>query len=463
MNDSLITRASDRPHRVVIIGGGFAGLNAAIALKRSPGEVVLIDRRNFHLFQPLLYQVATGSLSPANISAPLRSVLRKQKNCRCIMGNVTGFDPENKLVLMDGGQIYYDTLIVAAGSRHSYFGHNEWEAVAPGLKTIEDATEIRGKIFSAFEFAEREANLEDQVAWMNFVIVGGGPTGVELAGAVSEISRHSLKSDFRRISSTNAKIFLIEAAPKILGMYPDNLSQSAIKQLENLGVNVKTGTMVTDIQNDHVKLRCNDKEEILPTRTVLWAAGVQASPLGKCLSDSTGCKIDRPGLLEVQADCSIPGYPDIFVIGDMARYLHDEKLKPLPGVAPVAIQQGKFVAKLITAKIKGKELPKFSYTDYGKMATIGKAAAVADLGEKLKFTGFLAWMMWLFIHLFQIVSFRNRILVLMQWAWHYISYDCSARLITGFSSQTMLPKADIAQPEKANDGPLPVPEASRSS
>lgn len=447
MNDSMIMRQPARPHRVVIVGGGFAGLNAARALKRSPVEVVLIDKRNFHLFQPLLYQVATGSLSPANISAPLRSVLNQQKNCRCIMGNVTGFDPDNKFVFMDGGQIYYDTLIVAAGSKHSYFGRNEWESLAPGLKTIEDATEIRARIYSAFEFAEREANTEDLAVWLNFVIVGGGPTGVELAGALTEIARHSLKHDFRRISSTNAKIYLVEAAPKVLGMYPDDLSASALKQLEKLGVIVRLNAMVTDIQSDHVMLRVNGQEERLPTRTVLWAAGVQASPLGKLLADATGAKIDRPGLLEVAADCSIPGFPDIYVIGDMARYLHDEKLKPLPGIAPVAIQQGKFVAKLITARIKKQALPTFKYKDYGKMATIGKAAAVADLGGRMKFTGFLAWMMWLFIHLMEIVSFRNRMLVLLQWSSHYLSYDRSARLITGLNTQALLPKAQVSQSE----------------
>lgn len=454
MNDSLILRQNNRPHRVVIIGGGFAGLKAARALRKAPVEVVLIDKRNFHLFQPLLYQVATGSLSPANISAPLRSILSHQKNCRCIMGNVTGVDPDNKMVIMDGGQIYYDSLIVAAGASHSYFGHNEWEEVAPGLKTIEDATEIRARIYSAFEFAERESDPADTAEWLNFVIVGAGPTGVELAGAVAEIARNSLKHDFRRISSTHAKIYLVEAGPKVLGMYTDDLSQSALKQLQKIGVIVRLNTMVTDITRSYVTLKHDGQEDRMPTRTVLWAAGVQASPLGRLLAEKTGAKVDRPGLIEVAADCSIPGHPDIFVIGDMARYLHDEKLKPLPGVAPVAVQQGAFVAKVITSRIQKTSPPTFKYKDYGKMATIGRAAAVADLGKNLKFSGFLAWMMWLFIHMMEIVSFRNRLLVLLQWGWHYLSYDRAARLITGDDTHTPLPKTQVAHSETA---PTPQP------
>lgn len=425
----MTSSTASEPHRVVIVGGGFGGLNAAMALKRAPVSVTLIDRRNFHLFQPLLYQVATGGLSPANIAAPLRWILRRQKNCEVVMAEVVGFDLENRRVHTDGDDVPYDTLIVAAGSRHSYFGHNEWADLAPGLKTIEDATDVRRRVFSAFEHAEQEHDPAVRRAFLNFAIVGGGPTGVELAGALGEIARHSLTQDFRHIDPADANITIVEAGPRVLGSYSEDLSVKALAALNKLGVTVRTGTMVTDITPLDVELKSSVGVERWPTRTVLWAAGVQASPLAKALSHAAGCVGDRAGRLVVERDASLPGFPNVFVLGDMASYTGADG-KQLPGVAPVAIQQGQFVGKLIKARLAGKPLPVFKYFDYGSLATIGRSAAVAQFG-KLKFSGFLAWVMWLFIHLMKIVNFRNRLLVLMQWAWNYISYDRAARLITG--------------------------------
>jgi NADH dehydrogenase len=422
-------RAASEPHRVVIVGGGFAGLNAAMALRRAPVSVTLIDRRNFHLFQPLLYQVATGGLSPANIAAPLRWILRRQKNCQVVLAEVVGFDLEARRVLTSGDDVPFDSLIVAAGARHSYFGHPEWAPLAPGLKTIEDATDIRRRVFSAFEHAEWEHDPALRRAWLNFAIVGAGPTGVELAGALAEIAREALTDDFRHINPADANITLIEAGPRVLGAYAEVLSAKAQASLNRLGVTVRTDTLVTDITPLDVELKSAMGVERWPTRTVLWAAGVQASPLARALSSAAGCAADRAGRLIVERDCSLRGFPDVFVVGDMANYTGEEG-KQLPGVAPVAIQQGKFVAKLIKARVAGKPAPEFRYFDLGSLATIGRSAAVAQFG-KVKFSGFLAWVMWLFIHLMKIVNFRNRVLVLMQWAWSYFSYDRSARLITG--------------------------------
>jgi NADH dehydrogenase len=420
--------ASAPEHRVVIVGGGFGGLNAARALRRAPVRVTLIDRRNFHLFQPLLYQVATGGLSPANIAAPLRWIVERQENCEVLLGEVHEFDVPNRLVLVNGTQIKYDTLIVAAGARHSYFGHPEWEAYAPGLKSIEDATRIRARLLNAFEQAERETDVGRRRMLLTFVIVGGGPTGVEMAGTVAEIARHTLKHEFRRIDPSDSQILLVEASERVLAAYPPDLSEKAQRSLERLGVVVRTKTMVTNVAADHVLLQFGGSEERLPTQTVIWAAGIEASPLAKRLSESTGAKLDRAGRIVVEPDLTLPGHPEIFVAGDMANYSHQDG-DPLPGVAPVAIQQGKFVARLIKARLFGRPLPKFRYRDYGNMATIGRSAAVADFG-KLRVSGFLAWMLWLVVHLMNLVSFRNRLLVLVQWAWNYLTYDRSARLIT---------------------------------
>jgi NADH dehydrogenase len=428
----MATATADR-HRVVIVGGGFAGINAAKALKRAPVDVTLVDRRNFHLFQPLLYQVATGGLSPANIAAPLRWILKRQKNCEVALAEVVGFDLDGRRVLTTGDDLPYDSLIVAAGARHSYFGHADWEPLAPGLKTIEDATDIRRRVFSAFESAEREQDPNVRRAWLNFVIVGGGPTGVELAGALAEIARHSLKHDFRHIDPSEAHILLVEADARVLGAFPEELSAKAGAALERLGVTVRNETRVTAITPLDVELKSKNHGaegvERWPARTVLWAAGVQASPLGKALAAASGGNLDRAGRIAVEADLSLPGRPEVFVLGDMAACLGEDG-KPLPGVAPVAIQEGKFVARLIAARLKGASLPTFRYRDLGSLATIGKSTAVAEIG-RLKFAGFFAWLLWLFIHLMQIVAFRNRLLVLIQWAWNYVTSDRSARLITG--------------------------------
>lgn len=417
------------PHRVVIVGGGFAGLHAAQSLKNAAVRVTLIDRRNFHLFQPLLYQVATGAVSPANIASPLRQILRDQRNAEVIMAEVADFDTVNKKVILTDGVVDYDTLIVAAGATHSYFGNDQWQHLAPGLKTIEDATEIRQRLLLAFEAAERATDPEEVQAWLNFVIVGAGPTGVELAGALAEIARVTLKGNFRRINPATARIFLVEGTDRVLPPYPSQLSAKAAESLAKLGVTVRTGAMVADIQPEYVTLKSGDTLERIPTHTVVWAAGVKASSLGKSLVAATGAKEDRAGRVMVEADMSIAGHPNIFVVGDLAHYAHVGG-KPLPGIAPVAMQQGQYVGHVIKRRILGQVPKAFSYIDYGNMATIGRATAVADI-KGLRFSGFMAWMFWLVVHLIKLVGYQNRMLVLMQWAWNYLTFNRSARLITG--------------------------------
>jgi NADH:quinone reductase (non-electrogenic) len=419
----------DTKHRVVIVGGGFGGLYAARALRAAPVDLTLIDRRNFHLFQPLLYQVATGGLSPANIAAPLRSILRNQKNTRVILDQVVNFDLAGRRVFLPDGEVPYDTLIVATGARHHYFGHPEWEAVAPGLKAIEDATTMRRHILSAFEAAERSTHPDDARAYLTFVIVGGGPTGVELAGAVGELAHRTLRRDFRRIRSQTSLVLLVEGLDRILTAYPPELSAHAVKSLGKLGVTVRLNTTVSDVQPDRVTLRCGDRSEVVQTHTILWGAGVQASPLGRLLAQATGAALDRSGRVIVQPDLSLPGRPEVFVIGDLANYSHQGG-KPLPGVAPVAMQEGKYVADLIQSRLRNEPAPPFHYKDRGSLAVIGAAAAVADLGW-IRLSGYLAWQAWLFIHLMYLVQFDNRVLVLFQWAWNYFTRNRSARLITG--------------------------------
>jgi NADH dehydrogenase len=416
-------------HHVVIVGGGFGGLYAAKSLKRAPVQVTLLDRRNFHLFQPLLYQVATGGLSPANIAAPLRAVLRLQRNTRVLLAEATDVDVVRRRLVLSDGEIGYDTLIVATGARHHYFGHPEWESAAPGLKTVEDATEIRRRVLLAYETAEREPDPALRRALLTFVVVGGGPTGVELAGTLAELARHTLHQDFRDIDPATARIILMEAADRVLPPYPPKLSAKASQALVRLGVTVRTNAVVTDVQAEAVTVRSGDATEILPCRTVLWAAGVQASPLGAILARATGAALDRAGRITVQSDLSLPGRPEIFVIGDLANFTHQGG-KPLPGVAPVAMQQGQYVARLIEARLRGQTLPPFRYRDYGNMATIGRNAAVADFGW-LRLSGYLAWLAWLFIHVLKLIEFENRILVLFQWGWNYLTRNRSARLITG--------------------------------
>jgi NADH:ubiquinone reductase (H+-translocating) len=422
--------AESNKHRVVILGGGFGGLSAAQGLKNTPVEVTLIDRRNFHLFQPLLYQVATGWLSPANIAATLRATLKRQRNARVLLAEATGIDVNSRRVLLNnGGEIGYDTLIVATGSRHHYFGNGHWEALAPGLKTVEDATEIRRRIFLAFEAAERGATEDQLQALLTFVIVGGGPTGVELAGALGEIANDTLKNDFRRIDPAKARILLIEAGERILSTYPVELSDKAVAGLQKLGVTVLTHTVVSDVKPTAVTVKRGATVETIPSRTVIWAAGVEASPLGKAIARATGTKLDRSGRVLVEPDLSVPGHPEIFVIGDLASYRHQTG-SPLPGVAPVAIQQGRYVADRIRGRLAGKPFAPFHYRDRGNMAIIGRASAVADLG-KLRFSGFLAWLTWLFVHLIHLVEFQDKVLVLVQWGWYYFSRNRAARLITG--------------------------------
>jgi NADH:ubiquinone reductase (H+-translocating) len=415
--------------RVLILGGGFGGLSAARKLKNAPVDVTLIDRCNFHLFQPLLYQVATGSLSPANISGPLRQVLKHNKNTTVLLGEAVDIDPANHQVILSDGAIGYDTLIVATGSSHQYFGHDDWEKFAPGLKTIEDATDMRARILLAFEAAERETDPQKLKEWMTFVIVGAGPTGAELAGALGEIANDTLKHDFRRINPTEAQIILVEGTDRVLPSYPPKLSEAARKMLERLKVTVRTGAMVTDVKAHSVTIKCGDHSEIIPTRTVLWAAGVLASPLGLALAKRLGTKTDRAGRVIVDPDMTIPGHPEIFVIGDLSSFTHQTG-KPLPGVAQPAIQQGRYVAKVIERRLRGEKTPPFRYFDKGNLATIGRGAAVADLNF-ITLAGLPAWLVWIFIHLMYIVEFQNRLLVFMQWMWLYVTFDRAARLITG--------------------------------
>ena len=417
--------------RVVIIGGGFGGLYAAISLRKVPVEVTLLDKRNFHLFQPLLYQVATGALSPADIATPLRAVVKHQKNARVILAEVTDIDVAAKKVILSDGELEYDTLIVATGGHHHYFGHDHWESLAPGLKTIEDATEIRRRILLAFEAAEREPDPERLKDWLTFVVVGGGPTGVELAGALGEISRDTLKRDFRTINPADAGIILIESNERILTAYPPKLSAKAQKTLEKLGVMVRTNHIVVDVRPDSVTIKSKTGEEQIATRTVLWGAGIKASPLGKILADRAGCEMDRSGRIIVRPDLTLPGHPEIMAIGDLANFSHQNG-EPLPGLAPVAMQQGRYAAMLINKRMNGGALKPFHYHDYGSMATIGRKNAVADIGP-LHIAGFWGWVAWLFIHLMYIVEFENRVLVIVQWAWNYFTGNRAARLITGES------------------------------
>lgn len=415
--------------RVLIVGGGFGGLCAAQSMRNLPVQVTLIDRRNFHLFQPLLYQVATGWLSPANIASTLRAVLRYQDNAQVLLAEVTGIDTERRTVIFAGGEIGYDTLIVASGSSHHYFGHDEWEALAPGLKTIEDATEMRRRIFSAFECAERETDPAKIRAWLTFIIVGGGPTGVELAGALADLANQTLTHDFRSIDPADAQILLLEASERILSTYPEELSTQAQRFLNKVGVSVQLATAVTQLRPGEVTIERDHKREVIASHTVLWAAGVRASQLGKALADSAGASLDRIGRVIVQNDFTLANHPEIFVIGDLASYT-PPGAKPLPGIAPVAQQAGGYVAKVIGARLKGKIPAPFRYRDRGSMAIVGRATAIADL-RGLRLAGFTAWLAWLFVHLMQLVEFENRVLVLVQWGWFYFRRSRAARLITG--------------------------------
>ena len=421
-------------HRVVILGGGFGGLSAARSLKHAPVDVTLIDRRNFHLFQPLLYQVATGSLSPGEIAAPIRGVLHKQKNTRVLLGEAVDIDPAVKRVLLkDGSEVPYDSLIVATGSQSSFFGHDEWREWAPPLKTIEDATLIRHKILLAFEAAERTSDPRERAQWLTFVIVGAGATGVELAGALGEIAHHTLKEDFRSINPSEAKILLIDGAPRLLTTYPEDLSRRAEDQLRRLGVTTRFGLLVVGVDATGVTVKTNSGNERIDSHTVIWSAGVAISELGKQLAKRTAAETVRHGLIKVNPDLSVPNYPDIFVIGDLA-YSTDAHGKPLPGVAQVAMQGGAYAAKTIVKGVKNQPQTKaFHYFDKGELAVIGRAAAVAKVFG-LHISGFPAWLVWLFIHLLYIVEFQSRIVVAIEWGFLYLTYNRGARLITGHAA-----------------------------
>jgi len=410
---------ADQPH-VVVVGGGFGGLNAARALAGRPVRVTLLDRRNHHLFQPLLYQVATAALNASDIAAPLRSVLRRARNVTVLLAEVQRVDLAARRLTLDRGEIGYDALILAAGAGHSYFGHEDWEAFAPSLKTLEDALEIRRRVLLAYEAAEREADGAEQQALLTFVVVGGGPTGVELAGALAEISRQTIARDFRVIDPTRARIVLIEGGARVLAAFPESLSERARRSLERIGVEVRTGAIVTRVTADAVWLG----SEQIRARTVLWAAGVAASPLARTL----GVPLDRVGRVPVDADLSIPGHPEAFVIGDMSAF-RDPSGVPLPGLAPVAIQQGRRAADNALRRLSGQPTLAFRYHDRGTMATIGRAAAVAVIGG-VQLSGLIAWLAWLFVHIMFLIGFRNRLLVIFEWAWAYVSWQRGARLIT---------------------------------
>jgi len=402
--------------RVVIIGSGFGGLYAARALRKADVRITVVDRRNYHLFQPLLYQVATAALNPSDIARPIRSILRRQKNVDVLLGEATAIDLDKKLVTLRDGELAYDILIVATGATHSYFSHPEWERDAPGLKTIEDALEIRRRVLVAFEEAERESDPERQRAWLTFIVVGAGPTGVELAGALSEIARQTMIRDFRHINPSSARVLLLEGKERVLPTYPPDLSAKAADQLRGLGVEVMTNAIVTSVSDSEVCVG----ELPIATRTVLWAAGVQASPLSKSL----GVPLDRAGRVLVNEDLTVPGHAEVFVIGDLAA------VDDVPGVAPAAIQEGLHTARNTERAIDGKPSLPFRYRDKGSLATIGRAAGVADIGP-LHLSGFIAWVAWLAIHIFFLIGFRNRLLVILEWAWAYVTYERGARLITG--------------------------------
>jgi NADH dehydrogenase len=427
-------------HRVVILGGGFGGLVAAQKLKRAAAEVTLIDRRNFHLFQPLLYQVATGSLSPGEIAAPLRGVLSGQKNAQVLLGEAVDVDPEAKrVILRDGGVFDYDSLIVATGSQTSYYGNDAWREWAPSLKSVEEATAIRHKILYAFECAERATTEEEARAWLTFVIVGAGATGLELSGALAEIAQETLRHDFRKINPQEARIILVDGGPRVLSAFPEDLSAKAEKLITRLGVEVIKGVMVTKIDAQGVTFKRGDSFESLAAKTVLWAGGVTSTPFGAKLAERTKAETDKSGRIKVQLDLTIPNYPDIFIIGDLA-YAAGEDGKPLPGVAQVAIQGGVYAAKCIRARLAGKTAPPpFHYFNKGDMAVIGRAAAVANIFG-VHVSGLPAWLIWLFVHLMYIVEFQSRIIVFIQWGFEYLTFSRGARLITGVAATDSLEK-----------------------
>jgi len=437
--------------RIVIVGAGFGGLSAAKALAGKPFDVTVIDRHNYHLFQPLLYQVATASLSPAEIASPIRGILQRAQNVNVMLGKVSGIDLERHEVLAEGRRVPYDTLVLATGAQHAYFGHGDWAAFAPGLKTIDDATYIRRRILLAFEKAETETDPAERARLLNFVIVGGGPTGVEMAGAIAELANRALAEDFRSIDPRAARIILVEAAPRLLTPFDPPLSEAARTSLEQLGVEVRLGTPVTALDGAGVSVGT----ERIEARTVIWGAGVIASPAGEWL----GAETDRAGRVKVTPDLSVPGHPDIFVIGDTAA-IDDANGNPLPGVAPVAKQQGNYVAALLIARQKGKTVAPFRYRDLGSLATIGRKRAIIQMG-RLKMKGFFAWLLWCVAHIYYLIGFRNRFVVAISWLWNYITFQRATRLITGMSGASMealpLPEDEKEILRRAHDEPRLTP------
>lgn len=427
------------PH-VVIVGGGFGGIEAAKILGRSRVRVTVVDRRNHHLFQPLLYQVATAALNPANIASPIRRILRGTPNVEVLLGEVQSIDVKGRRVELADGSLHYDYLILAAGATHSYFGHPEWEADAPGLKSLEDANEIRRRVLMAFEAAEREPDPRRRREWTTFVVVGGGPTGVELAGALAEIARHDLVHEFHHFNPARSRVILVEAGPRILPVYPDDLSAKAVEQLEDLGVDVRVGHKVTALDAYGVETNAGP----IAARTILWAAGVEASPLAKTL----GAPLDREGRVKVTPELTLPGSPEVFVVGDLAALMQDGR--QIPGLAPAATQGGKYAARSILATLAGKPRKPFRYVDKGSLATIGRAKAVGQVG-KLHLSGFIAWAVWSLVHVFFLIGFRNRALVMLEWGWLYLFHDRGSRLITGPADDLVERNGDHAhhhQPEE---------------
>jgi NADH dehydrogenase len=430
LQDASQPKSASQPHRVVVVGGGFGGLYAVQSLGRSPVDVTLVDRRNFHLFQPLLYQVATGGLSPGDIASPLRSVLKRQANTQVLLGEVIGLDPDQQqLVLKDGDRLPYDSLVVATGSAHHYFGNDHWEAIAPSIKTIEDALEVRRRIFLAFENAELESDPAIRKSLLTFVIVGAGPTGVEMAGAIADLAYQTLRNDFRNINTEDTEIILVEGMDRVLPPFAPVLSEKAAQDLQKLGVKIRTNTFVTALENEKVTFKTGDHSETIQAHNVMWAAGVRASALGKVIADTTGVECDRAGRIMVSPDFSVPNYPNIFVIGDLAHYAHQDG-KPLPGVAPVAMQGGKYVARVIRDRLQNQSTSPFRYNDSGSLAIIGRSSAVVDLNWA-KLTGYPAWLIWALVHVMFLIEFDNKVIVMTQWLWNFFTRNQGARLITG--------------------------------
>jgi NADH dehydrogenase len=435
-----ILMAGPLPH-VVILGAGFGGLNAARALKRAPVRITVIDRANHHLFQPLLYQVATAALSPADISAPIRRILRRQNNVEVLLAEATAIDLPSRRVVLADGEVDYDFLIVATGATHAYFGHEDWELLAPGLKTLKDALQIRQRILIAFEIAEREPDKRLRHEWMTFVIVGAGPTGVELAGTLAEVARQTLARDFRHIDTAEARVVLVEAATKVLGTFEDTLSAKAQDQLKRLGVDVRLGLPVSEITALGVQVG----SEWIGARTIIWAAGVAASPLARSLN----VPLDRAGRVLVEPDLTVPGHDNVYVIGDLAHL--EQEGKPVPGIAPAAMQEGRQAASNLLRSLGGQERLPFRYHDKGMLATIGRGAAVAHIGS-IRASGHLAWLLWLFVHIFFLIGFRNRLLVMIQWAWSYITFDRGARLITEGLTRPLVSNRQKTEEDRCVDG-----------